>query len=88
MRSMVEGVCHTHHDQIQNRFHVLHHVARSNPSDAVSMLMHVVITMQIPLRLLAEIMRASIHLNDELRLSNIEIRNVGSNRVLTAHLEA
>ena len=84
---MGEGARHALHDQLQDGFNVPHHVASGDTNYMIALLVHVPVAMHVPIRLVAKIVPTSVHLDNKLRLPNVKIRDVGSDRMLAPDFE-
>jgi len=84
---MVEGAGNLHCNEFQNCVQISHNVARQDPNDPIALTDHVFVTMIVALGPLAEIMGIPINFDDEVRIANKKVSDVGSKGMLSANLE-
>jgi hypothetical protein len=66
---------------------MIEHVARENAKDTIAAIPKIALPDGVALRTVAEIMGASIHLNDHAGRPDEEVNDIGANRMLSSDLE-
>jgi hypothetical protein len=85
---MVEGARHPLTNQRDHAFQIFQSIAASDSQNAIAAIRHVTVSGFVALWPIAKIVSATIDLDHKPRCRNIEVSDVGPNRVLTANLES